>query len=172
MRVSLVLCSVGRNAELIAYQSQLRKMRQQYCASLRDQPTKSQQACAQKEQKRAAADAKWKTYIQKVQNEYANPASVLYGSHHPCRPRVVHAKTPGMRAERARSLDASLARLAETRRRHVKYLDGMVGGFVTRANLDAKVKYALEHPVSHNTAAESIIAQEQALKMALAALKL
>lgn len=161
--------SAARNAELMAYQRQLREARVQYREEFRDQPTKSEQAAQTRAAKADVRNASWNALLHNIKGQLKDPQSTLYHDSHPCRPMIRRpAKSDEARKSAERALSEALAPHQMARRRAVAMLAEQLD-LVTKENLEARIQEALANPINYNLKPETMAQIQREFRRRLAA---
>lgn len=170
--VNLKGVSAQRNQELVKYQQAVKLNRAKLIEKFKGQETDSQREDRLKKEKAAKEEAEWNKWLAELRAAYADPKHPLSSDRHPCRPKIDYGKTLEERQANWKAHWDSLHRVRVMRRKYAMVLaqemQGQPGslqptGWINRGNLEARIQWALEHPVNYNVMPERLIEEEEAL---------
>ncbi|PJF19726.1 hypothetical protein PSACC_00463 [Paramicrosporidium saccamoebae] len=160
--------SAARNAELIEYQTALRKTRQKYRLEFAAVPTRAQKQAADRQTRSLKRDAEWNKYLEGVRTKLNDPTSDLTRDRHRCRPVRRVIKSQEMRLEGVENMSKALVQVQVMKRKQITMLSKQLEGtMITKENLDQRIREAIENPVNFNLKPELLVAEERKASIAL-----
>jgi hypothetical protein len=165
--------TIARNQELIAYQTELRRLRQKYRSELSNQPTKAEQAATQRAAKSTIRTKKWSTLLKSIKDGLMDPKSDVSRDRPPCRPIVMNRKGEIAQARGRDNLSSALAYHQIARRRVITLLGRQLLQLpeINYENLEARIQLAINSPTNFNIRPEMLIEQEGDLKKQLGSIR-